>query len=777
MESTAIAPAAGTNGKTGSAPAAGLTASQFLGILYPPGSYPQDAWLALWERETKATTWEPAGSWQAADAYATQARDTYFGVCLHDRNYGSGSRGSAKTTVAVPAIWIDIDLAGKPHTGTKPRKKNYPPREVVEKILALLPPASFRVASSPFGIHAYWLLNDPFRIENESHRERIAGVIKSWQSHIKTQLLKAGGYGADGTQDLARVLRLPASNHTGHPGFIVGLDATSPVTGTRYSLEEIEGHLPKGGMPATPARSPAPQTTPASPAKPAETVPTVGASRGCSAAPPSPAPSPADPPANYASETSEPPDWKLQNLITASPEFAALWEGRTKRPSPSEYDMSLANYAKNAAPSGMPAHWTDHDTAGLLVAFARRQQPDHLPKLLRVTGGIQDYLKLTIDKAKEKRISTNGSPANREARPAAFAGVTLEKVGVRIYFRGATFAHKDQIKGIGGHWVTETKEWWVGLAKEAEARELIGLPPLVSAEPAAEPAPPPSRWLVEARNHVNGLATVDDPAGDTASEDSFIGKCIRLDRTADETELQTSFRQAMAERRKAETDPQIRITAALEIARQGLGRDDLIEVLKIGRENPEFALVFNVAGKELQVELGQGDAVFNHKRIKIQLLISPLCHSIPDWKPKAWEGFATAIIQAAGRLVETSDSLKEVASIIKRAQAKNEDAQEIEPAEFDEKILLESVGKGNFYSPVYGKKGEPAVYVSLDRITDYAWTELRCTIERKEFSRRLAKLGFTPIQIQGRPDKSRPDKKRLVRLWRGVLPAGSAEGD
>jgi hypothetical protein len=123
--------------------------------------------------------------------------------------------------------------------------------------------------------------------------------------------------------------------------------------------------------------------------------------------------------------------------------------------------------------------------------------------------------------------------------------------------------------------------------------------------------------------------------------------------------------------------------------------------------------------------------------------------------------------------VETTDGLKEVISIIRQAQAKFPEAQEIEPAEFDEKILGETAhSNGRLYSPVCGKKGEPAVFVHLDRIMEFARHDLRSGIERREISTRLAKLGFEPIRVQGRLDK-----KRAVRLWRGILPADAAEGD
>ena len=39
----------------------------------------------------------------------------------------------------------------------------------------------------------------------------------------------------------------------------------------------------------------------------------------------------------------------------------------------------------------------------------------------------------------------------------------------RVYLRGDTYAVKDKIKSIGGHWDADQKAWWVARSKEADA--------------------------------------------------------------------------------------------------------------------------------------------------------------------------------------------------------------------------------------------------------------------------------------------------------------------
>jgi hypothetical protein len=68
--------------------------------------------------------------------------------------------------------------------------------------------------------------------------------------------------------------------------------------------------------------------------------------------------------------------------------------------------------------------------------------------------------------------------------------VTLERVGVRVYFVGNTFPVKDRIKGMGGHFDGDRKQWWVGAAKAADAEKLVA---------ALAGGPPPAEDLDSAR--------------------------------------------------------------------------------------------------------------------------------------------------------------------------------------------------------------------------------------------------------------------------------------
>jgi hypothetical protein len=61
--------------------------------------------------------------------------------------------------------------------------------------------------------------------------------------------------------------------------------------------------------------------------------------------------------------------------------------------------------------------------------------------------------------------------------------ITLAREGSRLYFCGDTYSIKDDIKRLGGHWDGDSRRWWIGLAKQAQAEQLV------QRQPVAAPAP------------------------------------------------------------------------------------------------------------------------------------------------------------------------------------------------------------------------------------------------------------------------------------------------
>jgi len=51
--------------------------------------------------------------------------------------------------------------------------------------------------------------------------------------------------------------------------------------------------------------------------------------------------------------------------------------------------------------------------------------------------------------------------------------ITIERQGQRVYLVGDTYAIKDRIKSVGGHWDSDRRAWWVGAKKEADVTALL----------------------------------------------------------------------------------------------------------------------------------------------------------------------------------------------------------------------------------------------------------------------------------------------------------------
>jgi len=93
-----------------------------------------------------------------------------------------------------------------------------------------------------------------------------------------------------------------------------------------------------------------------------------------------------------------PPEGKLHALL-ANPLALRTWKGqRPTFPSPSEYDLALANFA-------VDADWSDQEIANLLIAFRREQgEAEDLKKVVTHLS----YLSRTIARARKRGVSERG---------------------------------------------------------------------------------------------------------------------------------------------------------------------------------------------------------------------------------------------------------------------------------------------------------------------------------------------------------------------------------
>lgn len=135
--------------------------------------------------------------------------DVYYSVCAMRPGLAHGSRGTADDVVALPALWIDIDIADEEaHSAS-----NLP--ATVQEALDILwdaPPCSL-VVHSGYGLHVYWMLDEALELETPTDRLEAGRLVETWQAAFRHRC-RARGWTLDATHDLARVLRLPGTyNH------------------------------------------------------------------------------------------------------------------------------------------------------------------------------------------------------------------------------------------------------------------------------------------------------------------------------------------------------------------------------------------------------------------------------------------------------------------------------------------------------------------------------------------------------------------------------------
>jgi hypothetical protein len=135
-------------------------------------------------------------------------KQTYFETGLKNSKPPKG-RGKRKSASTVSALRVEVDCASGDHAA-----KNLPTKQEALSWLRLecaISPSI--VLDSGGGFHVYWLLDDVYKITDESSRAKIESFLKGWEQKIAADF-KGHKWHLDPTADLPRVLRLPGTfNH------------------------------------------------------------------------------------------------------------------------------------------------------------------------------------------------------------------------------------------------------------------------------------------------------------------------------------------------------------------------------------------------------------------------------------------------------------------------------------------------------------------------------------------------------------------------------------
>ena len=312
--------------------------------------------ISIWDSKSKRSGYHTDSTAAASDAQArAEEADVYFGVGLRVAGLDSTQRGRSDQVVSVPAFYAELDKTdGSTVLADDGALKSSPMRPSV-------------VVASGHGLHLYWLLSEPWVLDDDEQRALAAHLLKSWVGLVGS--LTTDGWKADPIGDLARVLRVPGTyNHKfspPHPVQLLGADARA-----RYHLERFQEVLP--------------ESSDLSPPEAAVAGPRITIRPGTGV-----------------------PDTVMQ-LVIDDDQFRKLW--RYKRTDfeaqdASRYDLAIAD-------EGVYRSWSDQTIADAIYSWRRM----HAKSISAATGktvneiiskGCRlDYLHRTISKARDGRAIT-----------------------------------------------------------------------------------------------------------------------------------------------------------------------------------------------------------------------------------------------------------------------------------------------------------------------------------------------------------------------------------
>ena len=208
-----------------------MTPAEFINTLY---EHFDDGYLTLFSIDRTAnrsrhTDWfTVADAREAVDAaLSMNDRDVWFGVATRKQPLPDGARGGDTDCVAIPAVWLDIDIAGPNH---KDQYKLPVDIDQARKIIDTFPLPPSLIVDSGGGLHVYWQFDEP--IYADDARTILARWAATWATNAESVDMRV-----DNVFDLARVLRMPGTlNLKEQCGAFVEI---VEANGHRYSYSEI----------------------------------------------------------------------------------------------------------------------------------------------------------------------------------------------------------------------------------------------------------------------------------------------------------------------------------------------------------------------------------------------------------------------------------------------------------------------------------------------------------------------------------------------------------
>jgi hypothetical protein len=241
---------------------------------------------------------------EAASNFCSGKSDVYFGLALTHTKLNSNERIGSKGYDAISSLWLDIDFQS-PYRG----KEDLPPHmEAIESVFDGLPEATWQIKSG-YGMHFYWVFDEPFIIRTESDRDTMSMTIKRWNAMFKERF-KALGYNLDSTS-AAQILRVPGTKNGKNPELGLDVDVYVADPNNTHSFEDLFDLAAIAAPLVTLDKEDVKGTY------------------------------------NFTiSSDATIDDDDLEIMYDAYPKFKDIWEGKTKYPSQSERDLAIASYCR-----------------------------------------------------------------------------------------------------------------------------------------------------------------------------------------------------------------------------------------------------------------------------------------------------------------------------------------------------------------------------------------------------------------------------------------------
>ena len=207
---------------------------EFFQVLYPEET---EGHTYLWTLPDKRTqvfsVTTHAEIVRTARKIGDTGKDVYFSVGVSERLFKAHERAKSADIVAIPGLWVDIDIAGYAHAA-----KALPPDYIAAR--ALLPETldPSIVVHSGHGIHAYYLFRELLDTRTDEERGAAEELLRRLQGAVRARAAEHGWH-VDSVPDLCRVLRVPGTlNRKG--GGAMPCVVAEYSEGLRYNAEDFD---------------------------------------------------------------------------------------------------------------------------------------------------------------------------------------------------------------------------------------------------------------------------------------------------------------------------------------------------------------------------------------------------------------------------------------------------------------------------------------------------------------------------------------------------------